>query len=281
MRGFTNLGVVLKRKARIYVWLLVGCIPMWTYGLIEGFEQLDSAAAVPAQSIISILFVASLWLVVWRWEAIEQRRIARRVPVLLFAVSLVLGFAAFGTFFQWCLDRGHDMYLPITLSSAPLSVLAVLQRLGLASAATVGPVLPTLKSFTMLAIPIGTPVLWGTMALLAASPRTRRRRCLFLATIFSHYLVGAMVIVLMTAGDWECLNDAWHAVPEVLVGWALVYFSAHVLLWWFFLRNRARSRQTPAGGTGDTLVGAGLTAGLSDKDDGRSDHETFEPRPSA
>ena len=91
MRGFTNLGFVLKRKARIYVWLPVGCIPMWTYGLIEGFEQFDSAAAVPAQSIISVLCVASLWLVLWRWEAIEQRRIAKRVRVLLFAVSLVLG----------------------------------------------------------------------------------------------------------------------------------------------------------------------------------------------
>ena len=90
-----------------------------------------------------------------------------------------------------------------------------------------------------------------------------------------------MAIVLMTAGDWECLNDAWHAAPEVLAGWTLVYFGAHVLLWWLFLRNRARSQQTPAGGAGDMLVGAGLTVGLSDKDDGRGDHETLELRPSA
>jgi hypothetical protein len=239
MRRFTNLGFVLKKKARIYVWLLlVGCIPAWAYGLIEGFEQFDSDAPPPAKSILTVLFVASLWIVVWRWEAIEQRKLPKRVRILLLGISYAVGFAVFETFLQWCMGRGHEMYLPIILSSAPLSVLPVSQRLGLASASALGPVLPTLKALTMLAIPFGTPVLWGTMAVLAASPRTRRRRRLFVGTILSHYLVGVMAIVLMTGEDWDCLSDVGHAVPGVLAGWALVYAGAHVLLWRSFLKNR-------------------------------------------
>jgi hypothetical protein len=238
MRRFTNLGSVLKKKVRIYAWLLLGFIPMRIYGATECYAGPDSTMMTLLSFIADVLMVTSLWIVIWRWEAIEQRKIARRARILLLGISFAVGFVVFGTFFEWCVGRGHEMYLPIILSSAPLSVLPVFQRLGLASAPVLGPVLPTLKTLTMLAMQFGTPVLWGTRAVLVASPRSRRRRRQFLGTILSHYLVGVVAIVLMTAEDWKCLRDIWHAAPEALAGWALVYIAAHILLWGFFLRNR-------------------------------------------
>ncbi len=238
MRGFTNLGFVLKRKARIYVWLLVGCIPVWTYGLIGGFEQFDSDATLPAQLIFSVLFVASLWIVIWRWEAIEQRRIARRVRLLLLSISSLVGFGVLVTFVQWRAGSIQGLYLPIVLSSAPLSAVLAIVRLDGGSATPLGGGMKPLEADLVLVILFGAPIVWSAMAALATSPRTRRRTRMFLGTILSHYVGAAMVVVLMTAGDWKGLNDACHTIPEVLAGWTLVYVAAHILLWRSFLRNR-------------------------------------------
>lgn len=239
MRGFTNLGLVLKKKARIYVWLLVGCIPVWTYGLIEGFEQFDSDATLPAELIFTVLFAASLWIVIWRWEAIEQRRIARRVRILLLGISSLVGFGVLVTLVHWRAGSTQGLYLPIVLSSAPLSAVLAIVRLDGGSATLLGAGVKPLEADLVLVILFGTPVIWSAMAALATSPRTRRRTHLFMGTILSHYAGGVIVVVLMTARDWKCVNDACRAIPEVLAGWTFVYVTAHILLWRSFLRNRA------------------------------------------
>jgi hypothetical protein len=245
MRRFTNLGFVLKKKARIYVWLLAGCIPVWAYGLIEGFEQLDSDATLPAELIFTVLFVASLWIVIWRWEAIEQRRIARRVRILLLGMSSLVGFGVLVTFVQWRAGSIQGLYLPFVLSSAPLSAVLAIIRPDGGWAAPLGSVSNPLEANLILVVLFGAPIVWSAMAALATSPHTRRRTRMFMGTILSHYVGAAMVVILMTAGDWKGLNDACHTIPEVLVGWTLVYVAAHILLWRSFLRNRAK-RLSPA-----------------------------------
>jgi hypothetical protein len=240
MQHLTKFRNILKRKARIYGWLLVGLVPTWACGPIERYEGPDSALVTRLQLISSALLVASLWIVLWRWETIEQRRMARRVRILLFAVSVCAGFAVFGTFVQWCAGVGHGTYLPVVLSSAPLSAPIVMVRLCLGSASALGPASGAFKTLTMSLIVWGTPIVWGTMAVLAASPRTRRRMRLFLGTMLSHYLVGVMAIVSMTAGHWQSLSGTWHEVPWLLTGWVLTYGGAHVLLWRSFLKNRTK-----------------------------------------
>jgi hypothetical protein len=261
MRRFTNLGFVLKKKARIYAWLLLGFIPTWIYGATECYAGPDSTLITPLSLIAHMLEVTSLWIVIWRWEAIEQRKLSKRVRILLLGISYVAGFVVFGTFFKWSANVGSGMYLPIALSSAPLSAVLAIVRLGPDSTSALGQVLGTLQMLDWWAILWGTPAVWGTIAVLAASPRTRRRRRLFMGTILSHYLVGVMAIVLMTGEDWDCLSDVWRAVPEALAGWALVYIAAHVLLWGFFLRNRAKKDSPATAVIPAAPVYAGLKSG--------------------
>ncbi len=82
---------VLRKKAGIYAWLLVGFIPIWTYALterlagpkpiLEGLFPL--AAGVP--------LIVSLWIVIRRYEAVEQQKMPKRVWVLLWLLSVLLG----------------------------------------------------------------------------------------------------------------------------------------------------------------------------------------------
>ncbi len=248
MPCFTNLGGVLRKKAGIYMWLLVGFIPGLIYGLTKLGAEPDPAREELLLSIASVSLVASLWIVILRWEALEQRRMARRVRTLLLGLSFVVGFVVVATFVKGCTGSVRGTYLPIVLSSAPLSALLALVRLGAVvagSVSTPGSVLNLLEPLDVFVLLFGMPIVWGAMIALATSSRTRRRTCLFVGTVLSHYLVGGMVIVLMTAEDWQCLNDTWHEVPWFLTGWTLVYAGAHVLLWRSFLRNRTR-KHSPA-----------------------------------
>lgn len=157
------------------------------------------------------------------------------------------GFAggfAIGVLALWRAGFGHGTYLPVALSSAPLSGLALLVQLG---AVLLGlpdwtsessAVLLVLGIIAMTAMLCGSPFVWAVMTGLARAPRTQTRTRLFVGTVLSHYLVGVIAMVSMISRDWRYLNDTWRAVPEVLVAWALVYAGAHVLLWRSFLRNR-------------------------------------------
>jgi hypothetical protein len=108
------------------------------------------------------------------------------------------------------------------------------------------PVLFVLGLIGRTAMLCGSPFVWAIMAALARAPRTNGRTRLFVGTVLSHYLVGAMAIVSMISEDWRYLNDTWRAVPEALVAWAVVYVGAHVLLWRSFLRNKAKQAPVPA-----------------------------------
>ncbi len=92
MQRWQNLPGVLKNKARIYVWLLVGLVPVWAYGLTERFTKPDWVLNSLCLLLAALAVMASFWIVVWRWEVIEQRRLPRRVRVLLLALS---GFTVF------------------------------------------------------------------------------------------------------------------------------------------------------------------------------------------
>jgi hypothetical protein len=164
-----------------------------------------------------------------------------------FAVGFVIGALAL-----WCTGFGHGTYLPVALSSAPLSGLGLLLQLGkvLLGLPDWSPessaVLLVLGIIAMIAMLCGSPFVWAVMTGLARAPRTERRTRLFVGTVLSHYLVGVIAIGSMIWEDWRYLNDTWRAVPEVVVGWALVYAGAHVLLWRSFLRNQAKQTPAPA-----------------------------------
>ena len=87
MQRWENVGGVLRKKARIYVWLLVGLVPSWAYGLTERFIEPHRVLNDLCLAVASAATVASFWIVIWRWEAIEQRRISTRVRVLLLTLS--------------------------------------------------------------------------------------------------------------------------------------------------------------------------------------------------
>ncbi len=244
----TNFGCDLRKKAGIYVWLLVGFIPGCVYGLTKLRAEPNPAREELLLAITSVSLLASLWIVILRWEFLEQRRIPRRARTLLLGLTFFIGFAVVGTFVRWRTGSIHGMYLPIVLSAAPLSALVALVRLGAVAAGSVPPpglVLNILEPVDVFALLFSMPVVWGIMAALAASPRTRRKMGLFMGTVLSQYLVGGMGIVLMTAEDWQWLSDTWYEVPWFLTGWALVYAGAHVLLWRSFLKNRTKKTVPP------------------------------------
>jgi hypothetical protein len=87
MQRWSNLGGVLRKKARIYVWLLVGLVPIWAYGLVDRFAAPERLLDGLCLAVAGIALVASFWIVIWRWEAIEQRRISTRTRVLLLVLS--------------------------------------------------------------------------------------------------------------------------------------------------------------------------------------------------
>jgi hypothetical protein len=248
MQCVTNFGSVLKSKARIYVWLLIGLVPAWIYGLTACFAQPDPARQELLLSITSLSLIASLWIVILQWEVVEQRRIPRRVRTLLLGLSFFVGFLVSGTFVRWSTGSIQGMYLPIILSAAPLSALLAIVRMGAIAAGSVsapGSALSILGPLDVFVLLFCLPVVWGAMIALASSPHTRSKTRLFLGTIVSHYLVGVLAIVLMTAEDRLCLGDIWHQAPWFLTGWALAYAGAHVLLWRSFLRNRTRKTVPP------------------------------------
>ncbi len=169
-------------------------------------------------------------------------RIMARVKGCFTWRGLAAGFVI-GALALWCTGAGHGTYLPVAVSSAPLSGLDLLLQLGkvlLGLPDWTSESSPLLLVFGMIggtAMLCGSPFVWGAMAALARGPRTERRTRLFLGTVLSHYLVGVIAIVAMISEDWRYLNDTWRAVPEVLVSWAVVYVGAHMLLWRSFLRN--------------------------------------------
>jgi hypothetical protein len=87
MRRWQTLLGVLKKKGRIYGWLLVGFIPAQAYGLTANLTEPHRLLNGLCLLLADVALVASLWIVVWRWEAIEQRRLAKRVRLLLLALS--------------------------------------------------------------------------------------------------------------------------------------------------------------------------------------------------
>lgn len=95
MQRWKNLGGVLRKKARIYVWLLVGFVPVWAYGLTERFTEPHRILNGLCLAIASAAMVASFWIVIWRWETVEQRRMSARTRVLLLVLScFVMAFLA-------------------------------------------------------------------------------------------------------------------------------------------------------------------------------------------
>ena len=115
----------------------------------------------------------------------------------------------------WCTGFGHGTSIPITLSSSPLSLMP-------------------LPGF------LCTPVVWAVIVALAAAPRTRRNRILFLCLMVAHYAVAAALIVWTPLGDWEYVGVTWDRVPAVVVGWAIFYCVAQVLAWGAFLGGAER-----------------------------------------
>ncbi len=110
----------------------------------------------------------------------------------------------------WCTGFGHGTYIPITLSSSPLSLVP-------------------LPGF------LCTPVVWVVIVALAAAPRTRRNRILFLSLMAVHYAVAAALIAWTHVGNWQDVRVTWNRVSGVVIAWATFYSIAQVLAWGVFL----------------------------------------------
>lgn len=110
----------------------------------------------------------------------------------------------------WCTGAGHGTYIPITLSGSPLSLVPPVGFLGV-------------------------PVVWAVIVALAAAPRTRRNRILFLALMAAHYVVAGALIAWTPLGDWKYVGVTWNAIPGVVMAWAMFYCVAQVLAWGAFL----------------------------------------------
>jgi hypothetical protein len=121
----------------------------------------------------------------------------------------------------WCTGFGHGTYIPIALSSSPLSLIP-------------------LPGF------LCTPVVWAVIVALAAAPRTRRNRILFPSLMAVHYAVAAALIAWTHVGNWEDVRVTWDRDPGVVIAWAMFYCVAQVLAWGAFLGG---VKQTP----GDAL----------------------------
>jgi hypothetical protein len=79
------------------------------------------------------------------------------------------------------------------------------------------------------------PVVWAVIVALAAAPRTRRNRVLFLTLMAAHYAVAAALIAWTHVGNWEDAVITWDRVPGVVIAWATFYGVAQVLAWGAFL----------------------------------------------
>lgn len=69
-RGHSNRG--LREKVKVYGWLLVGVVPVWVCGLLQ---RLTEPPLIPQRLlplVVGVPFVASLWLVVRRYETIGR-----------------------------------------------------------------------------------------------------------------------------------------------------------------------------------------------------------------
>ena len=100
-----RLASVLRRKVRIYGWLLVGLVPVWACGLAERF--LESKGIWELWGLLAgVPFVASFWIVVARYETIEQRKLPARVRMLLLLVSMLVAVAAIGGIIMAWAKRG-------------------------------------------------------------------------------------------------------------------------------------------------------------------------------
>ncbi len=97
MRRWQNLLGVLRKKARIYGWLLVGFIPAQAYGLTANLTEPHRLLNGLCLLLVDVALATSFWIVVWRWEAVEQRRLPKRVRVLqlAFSASVMVFFALF------------------------------------------------------------------------------------------------------------------------------------------------------------------------------------------
>jgi len=65
---------------------------VWAYGFTERLTQSHWVLNSLCLLLAAAALMASFWIVVWRWEVIEQRRLPWRVRVLLLALS---GFTVF------------------------------------------------------------------------------------------------------------------------------------------------------------------------------------------
>jgi hypothetical protein len=121
----------------------------------------------------------------------------------------------------WCTGFGHGTYIPIALSSSPL---ILIPPAGILCA----------------------PVVWVVIVALAAAPRTRRNRILFLSLMAVHYAVAAALIAWTHVGNWEDVRVTWDRVPGVVIAWAMFYCVAQVLAWGAFLGGVKRMPSSEA-----------------------------------
>lgn len=59
---------VLKKKARIYAWLLAGFIPIWTYALTERLTGSQPILEGLFPLVGGVPLIASFWIVIWRYD---------------------------------------------------------------------------------------------------------------------------------------------------------------------------------------------------------------------
>ena len=122
------------------------------------------------------------------------------------AVGVVLWLLAF-----FCAGAGHGTLIPLVVSTSPLTLVPFVGFL------------------------LGAPVLWGSLAVLATAPRTRRNTIWFLGVMLSHYLVAAGFVCWAPGCNWDLVVKTQEAIPGFFEGWLMSYCVANFLAWWLFL----------------------------------------------
>jgi hypothetical protein len=118
---------------------------------------------------------------------------------------------------------GHGSFIPLYVSSAPLSVLYLVAKAGGEAA--------------FLAILFGGTLLWAVLGRLVALAGRAARAAAALLVV--HYLSALALVV----GTGEPPRGMAGEIPDFVKIWAPVYLIGQVVLWWQ-IRRRRQSRPT-------------------------------------
>jgi hypothetical protein len=149
------------------------------------------------------------------WDSIVEH------PYRTYSVGTIYGLILV-IFALFCCGFGDGLYIPLAVTSSPVSMFGVLAAL------------------------IGGPFVWGCLCLLASKSRIIEFRIIFLASIAVHYAMSFILLGTEKWGDWRYL-DRTISDPIgqwLLMTWIFFFIVGEIAIWYgffFFIESGARS----------------------------------------